>query len=102
MINKVIVLGRVGKDVESRSFDGSSMASISLATSKSYKKGDEWIEKTEWHDVSCWGSLADKVSGLRKGELVFVEGELNTRSYEKDGQRQYRTYVKASYIRRIV
>jgi len=101
MINKVNLLGRIGTDPDSRQFEANEVTSINVATSKSYKKGDEWVEQTEWHNVSCWGSMSDKAKSFRKGDLVWVEGELNTRKYEKEGITHYRTGIKASYVRKI-
>lgn len=101
MINKVQLLGRVGKDPETRSFDNGDVTSFSVATSKSYRKNDEWIEQTEWHNINAWGKLSEKAATIKKGDLVWVEGELSTRKYDKEGQTHYNTSIKSSYIRKI-
>jgi len=97
-INKVILVGHLGKDPEVRHLDGGvAVASFPLATSESYTKDGKKIEQTEWHNIVLWRSLAE-VAGkyLHKGKLVYVEGKLRTRSYEdKEGNRRYVTEIVA-------
>ena len=97
-INKVILVGHLGKDPEVRHLDGGvAVASFPLATSESYTKDGKEIEQTEWHNIVLWRSLAE-VAGkyLHKGKLVYVEGKLRTRSYEdKEGNRRYVTEIVA-------
>ena len=88
-VNKVILVGRLGKDPEVRNLEnGVTVANFSLATSESYKDkttGDK-KEVTEWHNISLWRGLADIAAKyLHKGDLVYIEGKLRTRSWEKEG-----------------
>ena len=98
MINKVIIVGNLGKDPEVRHFEGgSSVASFSVATSESYmdKKTNERVTNTEWHNVSLWGGLAGVAEKyLKKGNQVYIEGSLRTRKWQdKDGNDRYTTEV---------
>ena len=104
MINKVTLIGNVGKDPERRTLDnGQEVATISLATNENYRdKSGEWQTVTEWHKVVCWGKLAEKTASLTKGSLVYVEGKLTTRKWtDKDGVDRYMTEVVANYFRNI-
>lgn len=102
MVNKVILLGRLGRDVETKYTQGGDMVcSFSVATTDAYTtKGGERKEITEWTNVAAFGKLAE-VCGkyLHKGSLVYVEGRLNTQSYEKDGQKRYSTKVIAQTVK---
>lgn len=101
MINKVLLIGNLGKDPETKEFDGGkTVTNFSLATSESYKdKSGEWQERTEWHDITAWGGASMSAQRLSKGDTVFIEGKLQTRSWEQDGQKRYKTEVNANYIR---
>ena len=97
-LNKVMLIGRLGADPEMRfSGDGAAIANFSLATNESWKRADgEAQEKTDWHRVVVFGALAEKVVQpyLKKGGLVYIEGRLQTRSWEdKDGNTRYTTEV---------
>lgn len=96
-LNKVQLIGRLGKDPELRSFEnGSKVCSFSMATDETWKDKVTHEKKTrvEWHNVVVWGALAD-VCGkyLKKGSQIFVEGKLRTRSWEKDNITRYTTEV---------
>jgi len=96
-VNKVILLGNLGKDPEVRHLEsGRAVANFSLATSETYKNREgEKVTHTEWHNVVLWGGLAD-IAGrfLKKGSQVYIEGKLTTRSYDdKDGVKKYATEV---------
>ena len=96
MLNKVTLIGRLGRDVELRQTQsGDSVANLSLATSKKWKnKQGESQEKTEWHRVVMFGKLADIANSyLTTGSLVYIEGEIQTRSWEKDGEKKYSTEI---------
>lgn len=99
-LNQVILLGHLGKDAEQRHTPaGVAVASFSLATTNRFKKGEEWIEETDWHNVVLWNS--ENVSQyLLKGKPVLVQGRLKTRSYEKDGVKKYTTEV-VSYANQL-
>ena len=99
-INKVILIGNLGRDPETRySQDQRPVTNFSVATSESWRdrNTNEQHEQTEWHNVVCFARLAE-IAGeyLRKGSKVYVEGRLQTRSWEgQDGQKRYRTEVIA-------
>ena len=99
-INKVILVGTVGKDPEMKYMpSGDAIANISVATNDSWKDKNtgEKKEITEWHRVVFFRQLADIVGKyLRKGQQVYIEGSLKTRSWEKDGQKHYATEIVAS------
>lgn len=96
-VNKVILVGRLGKDPEVRNLDnGATVANFSVATSESYKDRNtgEKKEITEWHNVVLWRGLAEVAQRyLHKGDMIYVEGKLRTRSWEKDGITRYTTEV---------
>lgn len=98
-VNKVILVGRLGKDPEVRNLDnGVSVANFTMATSESYKDRTtgEKKEVTEWHNIVLWRGLAEiSQKFLHKGDLVYIEGKLRTRSWEKDGVTRYTTEVVA-------
>ena len=97
-INKVILVGHLGKDPEARSLEGGvSVVSFPLATSESFNKDGRKVEQTEWHNIVMWRGLADVAAKfLQKGKLVYIEGKLRTRSFEdKEGIKKYTTEVVA-------
>ncbi len=97
-INKVILVGHLGKDPEARTLEGGvSVVSFPLATSESFNKDGRKIEQTEWHNIVMWRGLADVAAKfLQKGKLVYIEGKLRTRSFEdKEGIKKYTTEVVA-------
>ena len=96
-VNKVILVGRLGKDPEVRNLEnGATVANFTMATSESYKDkttGDK-KEITEWHNIVLWRGLAEIAQRfLHKGDLVYVEGKLRTRSWEKEGVTRYTTEI---------
>jgi len=96
-VNKVILLGRLGKDPELRySASGTAVASFSLATSERVKnKAGEWEEVTTWHNIVFWAKLAE-IAGeyLTKGKEIYLEGRLQTRKWQdKDGKDRYITEI---------
>ena len=97
-VNKVILVGHLGKDPEARTLEGGvSVVSFPLATSESFNKDGRKIEQTEWHNIVMWRGLADVAAKfLQKGKLVYIEGKLRTRSFEdKEGVKKYTTEVVA-------
>ena len=96
-VNKVILVGRLGKDPEVRHLEnGATVANFSLATSETYKdrQTGERREQTEWHNVVLWRGLAEVAEKyVKKGDMIYVEGKLRTRSWEKDGVTRYTTEV---------
>ena len=98
-INKVILIGNLGADPETRyAANGNAVTRLRLATSESWRDrtSGEQQERTEWHTVVCFSRLAE-VAGeyLRKGSKVYIEGQLRTSQWEQDGQKRYRTEVHA-------
>ena len=101
-VNKVILIGNLGKDPEIRTTpQGTSLAGFSVATTTAWKDGSgAKQERTEWHDIVAWERLA-QICGeyLHKGKMVYVEGSLQTRSWEdQNGQKRYKTEIKASNV----
>tara|TARA_B100001564_G_C20531673_1_gene620077 strand:+ start:499 stop:915 length:417 start_codon:yes stop_codon:yes gene_type:complete len=92
-VNKVILLGHLGKDPDVKKLDsGKSVANFSLATSEVYKnKEGEKVTNTEWHNIVLWSPLAEIAeSYLKKGSQLYLEGKISNRSYEdKDGVKKY-------------
>jgi len=97
-VNKTIIIGRLGKDPELKyTQDGVPVANFSVATSETWKdKEGKKQESTEWHRIVAWRKLAE-ICGkyLHKGSQVYLEGKLQTRKYEKDGQDHYTTEIVA-------
>ena len=94
-----MVLGNLGADPETRfTNSGTPIARFRVATTRRWQdsRTEEWREETDWHDVVCFGRTAE-VAGeyLQKGRQCFVEGELRTNSWERDGERHYRTEIHA-------
>ena len=105
-VNKVILVGRLGKDPELRSIpSGTSVAKFSLATDDRFtdKNGDKQ-ERTEWHNIVVWGKLAE-ICGqyLRKGRLVYIEGSIRTDSWDdkETGVKKYRTEIIANTMQML-
>ncbi|MBT5700661.1 MAG: single-stranded DNA-binding protein [Gammaproteobacteria bacterium] len=104
-INKVILVGNLGRDPETRYMpSGGAVTNVSIATSKGWKDKDsgEQKERTEWHRIVFFNKLAE-IAGeyLKRGSKVYIEGELRTRDWEKDGQKHYTTEVVASEMQML-
>ncbi|MEA3279579.1 MAG: single-stranded DNA-binding protein [Thermodesulfobacteriota bacterium] len=102
-VNKVILIGNLGNDPEVRyTPDGTAVANFSIATSEEWKdkQTGEKKERTEWHRIVAWRKLGE-ICGqyLSKGRQVYVEGKLQTKSWEKDGVTRYTTEIVASDVR---
>ena len=102
-VNKVILLGNVGKDPEIRSTTGGTLvANLSLATSERYKdKGGEWQERTEWHNLVGYARGAEILRDyVKKGSKLYVEGRITTRSWDdkETGKKAYRTEIVVNEI----
>ncbi|MGL4364045.1 MAG: single-stranded DNA-binding protein [Bacteroidales bacterium] len=102
-LNKVMLIGNVGKDPEVRHLDsGIATTTITLATSETYTdKSGQRVTNTEWHNIVLWRQLAELAEKyIRKGTQIFVEGKMRTRSWEdKEGQKRYTTEVVADTLR---
>jgi len=96
-VNKVILLGNLGKDPVVRTLEsGAKVANFSIATSRTYKGQDgNPVEETEWHNVSLWGNMADLAEKyLTKGRQVYIEGRIRTRQYDdKEGNKRSITEI---------
>ena len=96
------LLGRVGKGPEVRQFDGGSKASFSIATTErgfTTRDGKEIPEKTEWHNIVCWKGLSTIVERfVKKGDLIYIEGKITTRSWDSDNGKKYITEIVADNI----
>ena len=103
MVNRVILIGHLGKDPEIRRLEsGAVVARFTVATEERYKdKEGKWQSQTEWHDVVVWRQLAERAeSTLKKGMSVYIEGKLSTRSWQdQEGNNRRTTEVVASYYR---
>jgi len=101
-VNKVILIGNLGKDPELRyTPGGQATASFSLATTERWNdKNGQRQERTEWHNIVSWGKLAELVNQyLKKGRSAYVEGRINYRSWDdRDGNKKYRTEIVANQI----
>ncbi|HZR28297.1 MAG TPA: single-stranded DNA-binding protein [Terriglobales bacterium] len=100
-VNKVILIGNLGKDPEVKyTPSGTAVAKFSLATNERYKdKSGEWQDRTEWHNIVVWQRLAEIVGEyVKKGSKIYIEGRLQTSSWEdkQSGEKKYRTEVIAN------
>ena len=98
-VNKVILIGNLGRDPEMRyTPNGQPNTQFSIATSRSWKKDDEWQEETTWHNIVMWGQRAERAAeNFRKGMQVYVEGRIENRSWDdkETGQKKYKTEIIA-------
>jgi len=105
MINKVIIVGRTGKDPEVQHLDnGTAVAKITVATNEVFKnKQGEKVENTEWHNVVLWRGLAEVVEKyVKKGDLIYIEGKLKTRTWDdKNGSKHYTTEIIADTMQML-
>jgi single-strand DNA-binding protein len=100
-LNKLQIIGRLGGDPESRNLEGGQVVTtFSVATALTWKnKQGEKQEKTEWHNVVIWGKLAEVAAKyLTKGKQVYLEGRIETVSWEKDGEKKYKTQMVADNL----
>ena len=104
-VNKVILVGNLGNDPETRYMpSGSAVTNLSVATNESWKdkQTGEQKDRTEWHKVAMFGRLAEIAAEyLRKGSQVYIEGKLRTRKYDKDGQTHYSTEIIADQMQML-
>ena len=103
-LNKVMLIGNIGRDPEVKTLDGSNgsqkVATFTLATGEKYKdRNGELRENTEWHNIVAWRNLAEICEKyVRKGDLLYIEGKITNRSWEKDGQTHYITEIVAEVV----
>ncbi|PLX43279.1 MAG: single-stranded DNA-binding protein [Deltaproteobacteria bacterium] len=100
-VNKVILIGNLGKDPEVRyTQSGTAVANFSLATTERQKRGDEWGDHTEWHNIVVFGKTAENCQQyLSKGSQIFIEGRIQTRKWQdRDGNDRYTTEIVANNV----
>jgi single-strand DNA-binding protein len=98
-VNKVLLLGNVTQDPDLRfTPSGSAVLSFGMATNRRYKKGEEWVDDTTFHNIVIWGNQAQSIAPrIKKGTRMYLEGRLQTRSWDgNDGQKKYKTEVVVS------
>jgi single-strand DNA-binding protein len=103
-VNKVILVGNVGKDPDVRYLDsGVAVANFPLATSETYTKNGEKVTNTEWHNIVAWRGLAEVAEKyIKKGKQLYIDGKIRTRSYEdKEGVKKYMTEIYADTIQML-
>lgn len=108
-LNKVILIGRLGKDPEITSFEsGNRKMSVTMATTERYRDRDNnWVDQTEWHNLIAWGNLANDIADKRrnyaKGDMMYVEGRLRTRQYtDNQGINRYVTEIQVDKMMQLV
>lgn len=103
-LNRALLIGNLGRDPETRYLtNGDMVCSLSIATTETWKdKSGAKQEKTEWHRVSAFRRLAEIAHEyLKKGSQVYIEGRIETRTYEKDGEKRYSTEIVASELKML-
>ena len=107
-LNKVILIGRLGRNPEVTSFEnGNKKVTTTLATSERYRDRDQnWVEQTDWHNIVAWNTLANDIADGRrnysKGDMMYVEGKLRTRQYtDQQGATRYVTEVIADKMMQL-
>ena len=104
MVNKTILVGRLGRDPETRfTGGGTAVANFSIATDETYKdKNGERQKRTEWHKIIVWGKQAEVAQKyLKKGAMVFIEGRIQSREWEKDGEKHRSFEIVANNFRML-
>ena len=101
-ISSIVQSGRLTRDPDIKHLEQTTVANVSIAFSKNYKKGDEWIEKTGYADVTAWSNLADRCADLHKGDPVIIEGALDYESWQtKEGQTRSKLFITAKSIKAL-
>tara|TARA_Y100000114_G_scaffold102928_1_gene96057 strand:- start:1056 stop:1454 length:399 start_codon:yes stop_codon:yes gene_type:complete len=101
-VNKAILVGRLGVDPELRTTgSGTHVVNMRMATTDRRKEGEQWVDHTEWHNVTVWGRTAENVAKFcTKGKEIYVEGKIQTRKYQdKSGMDRYSTEIVADNVR---
>jgi single-strand DNA-binding protein len=103
MLNKIMLIGRLATDPDSRfTPNGAQVTDFRLAVSQNRKQGEEWVEDTLFVKITCWGYNAKKVSeGYHKGDLIYVEGRLQIKRYEKNDSVQWFTDIVAQNLQML-
>ena len=101
-VNKAILVGRLGVDPELRTTgSGTNVVNMRMATTDRRKEGEQWVDHTEWHNITVWGRTAENVAKFcTKGKEIYVEGKIQTRKYtDKSGVERYSTEIVADNVR---
>ena len=103
MINHVTLVGNLGKKPEfKRANSGIGIAHFTVATTDRIKKGEQWENVTDWHNIVCFGKTAEFVDNYcDKGTAVYIEGKIKTRSWEDDGVKKYKTEIIADIVKSL-
>jgi single-strand DNA-binding protein len=103
MLNKVQLIGNVGQEPEAKSVNDNRLVTFTLATTKKFKDKAGTVQtQTEWHNIVIWGKLAEIVEKyVKKGSKLYLEGEIKTESYEKDGVKKYATKIVCSDMKML-
>ena len=98
-INKAIIRGRAAADASIKHLTNSTLTTLRIGTDGSYKgKDGRMVERVDWHMVACWGEVGEQAQGIRKGDVVQVEGQLRTRSYGDGTAKKWVTEIVASKV----
>lgn len=97
-LNRVAIIGTVSRAPTTRATTGNNVTNLSLKLTKQYEKDGAAKERTVYVDVKGWGRVSDALAKLAEGDLVLVDGEINTESWEKDGEKKWKTLVEASSV----
>jgi len=98
-INKAIVRGRAAADASVKHLPNSTLTTLRIGTDGSYKgKDGRMVERVDWHNVACWGDVSEQAQGIRKGDVVQVEGLIRTRSYGEGPSKKWITEIVASKV----
>lgn len=99
-VNKATLMGNVTKDPELRfTPGGSAVLSYSIATNRRYKKGEEWVDEVAFHNIVTWNSAEELAKRIRKGTRIYIEGRLNTRTWDgADGKKNYKTEIVSDKV----
>ena len=100
-VNKVVLRGKAADNAQWKDLPNTTLVTLRVGTSDDYTDRDgRKVERTDWHTVACWGKMADQARGIRKGDVVQVEGKIRTRSYEAKEGKRYITEIIAAKITR--
>ena len=98
-INKATIRGRAAADASIKHLTNSTLTTLRIGTDGSYKgKDGRMVERVDWHMVACWGEVAEQAQGIRKGDVVQVEGPIRTRSYGEGASKKWITEIVASKV----
>lgn len=98
-INKATIRGRAAADASIKALPNSTLTTLRIGTDGSYKgKDGRMVERVDWHMVACWGEVGEQAQGVRKGDVVQVEGPIRTRSYGEGANKKWITEIVASKV----